>query len=110
MARQSEIEDGWQAEVMAAWVKLAQDRLGPAIAGDAKRYAPKRTGALAESIESHMDGDSLVVSATGSGERDYAAWVELGHRVYHPSTGRVGPEVVPPEPFLRPALYRQRSE
>lgn len=43
------------------------------------------------------------------GGHAYAAFVELGHRVYHPSTRTVGPEVVSPRPFLRPALYRQRS-
>ena len=49
------------------------------------------------------------MSATGSDEREYAADVELGHRVYHPSTGTTGPEVVPPHPFLRPALYVERD-
>jgi hypothetical protein len=44
------------------------------------------------------------------GGRTYAAYVELGHRVYHPSTGITGPEVVPPQPFLRPALYQERGE
>lgn len=80
-------------------------RLGPKIRDDAKRYCPKRTGDLADSIEKHLDGHTLIVSATGSEERSYAAWVELGHRIYHPSTGTAGPDVVPPEPFLRPALY-----
>lgn len=87
-----------------------RDQLGPDIAGDAKRYCPKgRTGDLAESIESHIDenGD-LIVGATGSGERWYAAFVELGHYIYHPSTGDVGPERQPAQPFLRPALYQTR--
>ena len=44
------------------------------------------------------------------GGRVYAAYVELGHRVYHPSTGVTGPEVVAPRPFLRPALFQERGE
>jgi hypothetical protein len=79
--------------------------LGPQIADRARVYVPKDTTALMQSIESHVDGTTLVVSATGSAEREYAAYIELGHRVFHPSTGRVGPEWVPARPFLRPALF-----
>jgi hypothetical protein len=106
-----EIDPDWEENVLAAWDKFAEERLGPDIAADAERYAPKRTEALADSIESHVEDDhTLVISATGSEEREYAVYVELGHRVYHPSTGITGPEVVPAEPFLRPALYKERGE
>lgn len=106
-----EISDNWEVEVRAGIEALFTDRLGPDIAGDARRYCPERTGALQDSIEHHIEEGDLIVSATGGdGGRVYAAWVELGHRVYHPSTGVTGPEVVPPEPFLRPALLQQRSE
>lgn len=106
-----EIDSGYEAAVDAAVAAFFEDRLGPDIAADAKRYCPERTGALKGSIRHYLEGDSLIVSATGGdGGRDYAVYVELGHRVYHPSTGITGPEVVPPEPFLRPALYQQRGE
>jgi hypothetical protein len=105
------MDDGWQAEVDSAVEAFFEDRLGPDIAGDARRYCPERTGALQDSIEHHLEGPDLIVSATGGAQgRTYAAYVELGHRVYHPSTGITGPEVVPPQPFLRPALYQERSE
>lgn len=111
MAGRAELDEGWQARVDAAAGTFLDTRLGPDIADDARRYAPERTGALRESIEHHLEDGKLVVSAAGGdGGREYAAWVELGHRVYHPSTGITGPEVVPPEPFLRPALLRERSE
>ena len=110
MANRVELESGWEAEVDAAVHEMLDERLGPAIAGDAARYAPKRTGALAESVEHHMEGQTLIVSAKGSDEREYAAYVELGHRVFHPSTRITGPEVVQPEPFLRPALYQERGD
>ena len=41
-----EMADGWEQEVLGAWDLLAEDRLGPAIRDDAKRYAPVRTGDL----------------------------------------------------------------
>jgi hypothetical protein len=44
------------------------------------------------------------------GGRVYALYVEMSHRIFHPSTGITGPEVTNPEPFLRPALYQVRSD
>jgi len=106
----TQVDDGWQADVLAAWDKYADTNLGPAIRDDAKRYCPVDTGDLRDSIENHMGDDhALIVKATGSDERTYALYLEMGHRVYHPSTGVVGPEIVPPSPFLRPALYQHRS-
>lgn len=96
---------------MADWDAFGESRLGPDIAKDAKRYCPVETGALRDSIESHLEEHDVIVSATGGADgRVYAVYLELGHRVYHPSTGITGPEVVPPEPFLRPALYQSRGE
>ena len=150
-----EINPGWRAEVGSMWAEFADGRLGEDISDDARRYCPVRTGALKASIEHHMEGDDLIVSATGGGEdeggnlfvarrpgrltertarathpnpgrnvgslvtrevhhvdegaRAYALFVEMSHRVFHPSTHTVGPEVVPAHPFLRPALYQHRS-
>lgn len=123
---QVEITGDWKGEVDAAMARLFADRLGPDIAADAARYCPEDTGALAESIEHHMEGPDLVVSATGGADgRTYAAYVELGtgphiirptgkkalhwqgaahpvREVHHPGTR--------PQPFLRPALFQQRGE
>jgi hypothetical protein len=89
-----------------ACVPFFEDHLGPEVASRAKRYAPKETGALAASVQFEVDGTTLYVSASGGDDgRTYAAYIELGHRVFHPSTGVVGPEWVPAQPFLRPALY-----
>ena len=79
--------------------------LGPLITADAIRYAPKRTGHLAAGISYYTDGTSLIVFS----DADYTLDVEFGHRVYHRFTRRVGPEIVPEKPFLRPALYKYRS-
>ena len=103
------MEPDWRERVLDATDKLLAGRLGAAIHADAARYAPKDTGALSISVEHHLEGHTLIVSATGgAGGRVYAAYVELGHRVYHPSTGETGPQMVAPEPFLRPALYQRR--
>jgi len=98
-----------QAHIDDAIAAFFLDELGPAIRDDAKRFCPKRTGGLAGSIERHLEGRTLIVSASGSEDRAYAAYVELGHRIYHPSTQTAGPDVVAPSPYLRPALYAQRA-
>ena len=107
----TQMDGGWQEELLARWDEYADTNLGPAIRDDARRYCPVDTGDLKDSITYDVATDhALIVSAYGSDERWYAAYVELGHRVYHPSTGVVGPEIVPPQPFLRPALYQHRGE
>lgn len=101
------MEAGWQEHVSGSTDDLFREKLGPDIRDDAKRYCPKRSGSLADSIEDHLEGHNLIVSGTGSDERSYCAFVELGHRIvaYGHDTGRVKA----PEPFLRPALYQQRG-
>jgi hypothetical protein len=97
MAGRVEIEEGWEPEIVAAMDKLFAERLGPAIAADARRYAPlgpstpgppPRTGGeLRESIEDHMEGHNLVIEA----HAPYAAYVELGTR----------PHIIRPHPRVR---------
>ena len=91
-------------------------RLGPQIATDAEFFAPKVTGRLAASIGHLVEGTVLYVYAAAP----YALYVEEGHVnwrnvhgkfVYATSGAAVqGPEVFPPEPFLRASLYMVRSE
>jgi hypothetical protein len=97
------MDPDWRERVYAAVDEYFLDDLGPRIRDTAKALCPKRTGALAESIEDHLEVHTLIVSASGSDERTYAAFVELGHRIvaFGHQTGRVQP----PSPFLRPALY-----
>ena len=120
----------WLAKIYAYTDQFFEDRLGPDIRDDAKRYCPvffgdnstagetsyqialslgtpMPGGALRDSIEDHLNGHTLIVAATGNDERSYAAYVELGHRivVFGHDTGREKPE----SPFMRPALYQVRS-
>lgn len=103
MAR-TEVGDDWEARVMAAWDEFADERLGPDIAKDARRYCPEDTGALKDSIENHLEEHDLIVSATGgAGGRVYAAYLsrarpprvppEHGH---HRTRGRAARTVPPP--------------
>ena len=104
-----ELDSASLEQVSSATDDLFRDRLGPAIRDDAKRYCPKAgDDALADSIECHLEGHELVISATGGHGRAYAADVELGHRIvaWGHDTGRMEH----PEPFLRPALYQERGD
>ena len=88
------IDDGAiRAAIGEGFGKVARERLGPAIRDSAKAYCPVDTGALRDSITDSYDeaSQTLYVTATGSDESTYAAYLEYGHAVYHPSTGIVGP-------------------
>lgn len=101
------MDSDWEEKCQLACVNLLAETLGPEIAADASRLAPKDTGALAASVAHGMESTTLVVKASGgAGGREYALWVEEGHRIiaWGHDTGRYQP----PRPFLRPALYRER--
>jgi hypothetical protein len=99
---------GWEDHLYAATDRLFQVKLGPAIASDAERLAPKgETGRLERDIGHHLEGHNLIVEDTAP----YTAWVELGHQIAHgPHMREVGPKMKAPHPFLRPATFRERSE
>jgi hypothetical protein len=100
------MDSGAPGYISVAIDNFLEARLGPLIVADAKRYAPKRTGAMAHSIDHEVDPVTHTLYVTADSP---AYWVELGHAVFHPSTRVVGPEEVPEEPFLRPALYKYRT-
>jgi hypothetical protein len=78
------------------------------VLADAQAGAPVDTGRLRDSLESEIRGETGRVGSN----LNYVVYVEDGHRI-----GYRGPdgetvftgEVVPPFPFLRPALYRNRG-
>lgn len=72
----------------------------------AQRAAPVDTGHLHDSIHAIVDAENDIGYIAA--DADYALWVEEGHRVAWRNTeGEIvhNGNVVPPEPFLRPALY-----
>jgi hypothetical protein len=125
MAARIEMEPGWEEQVLAAVDDMFMSSLGPQITASAKAYCPvfggenstaseeslagpdAQPGALRDSVKFEVTRHELVVSATGSEERQYAAYVELGHRVV--AWGHDTGTAKGPQPFLRPALYQERA-
>jgi hypothetical protein len=100
---------GVQAHLDGSTDALFAGRLGPAIRDDAARRCPKDTGALAESGESHLENHVLIIGFTGNGERNYASYVDGGHRIVGPGGVDTGRRVGP-QPFMRSALYQERGD
>ncbi|MEV4604806.1 HK97 gp10 family phage protein [Amycolatopsis sp. NPDC049253] len=100
-------EPDWR-ERIAADVRELFGRLIGDVLDDAKRLVPVDTGHLRESLSSEIRGETARIGS----DLNYALYVEEGHRV-----GYAGPDgetvftgdVVPPQPYLRPALYRRRA-
>jgi len=102
-------EPGWHDKLDAGHTRKWFEDLVLEVGLDAERGAPVDTGRLARSIEVDVNGD---VGRIGS-PLEYAPYVEDGHRVAYkdPRTGDTvfTGDVVPPQPYLRPALYRRRG-
>ncbi len=106
MAEYHEAPD-WR-EKIAADVRGLFSQLVGEVLDDAIALVPIDTGQLRESLSSEINGDTARIGS----ELNYALYVEEGHRV-----GYRGPDgetvftgdVVPPQPYLRPALYRRRG-
>lgn len=111
-----------RGEIDAAIARYLE-KVAVAIEADAKAGCPRDTGRLAESIHHEMaDGGKTARIGTNV---DYALSVEFGSRPhiirgnpYLAFPGRDGETVVrrevhhpgtPEQPFLRPALFRQRG-
>lgn len=94
----------WALGELAAWM---QADLGPEIVGRAKAFCPVDTGTLRAGTHQEADGLDLIIAADEGGQppRSIAAYIELGHRVFHVETHEVGPEWVVARPFIRPAVY-----
>ncbi|RSM60581.1 hypothetical protein DMH03_17690 [Amycolatopsis sp. WAC 01376] len=106
MAEYRETPD-WREQITAD-VRELFGRLVGEVLDDAKRLVPVDTGHLRESLSAEINGDTARIGS----ELNYALYVEEGHRVAY-----AGPDgetvftgdVVPPQPYLRPALYRRRG-
>jgi hypothetical protein len=101
--------DELAAQIKARFAEIFETRLGPDIVADMKRMCPKDTGDLADSCGYVVEDGRLIVFASGSDKRAYAAYVEMGHEVSHGAGNPPGPEKVQPQPFMRPAVYRERE-
>lgn len=102
------VEDGNWRERIAADNRALLARITGEVLVDAKAGAPVDEGTLRDSLESEVRGET---SRIGTNE-NYGIYVEEGHRVAYAGPGGetvFTGDVVPPQPYLRPALYRQRG-
>ncbi len=109
MATEVHVEEGWHEHVTAAG-REALERIASAILVDAKAACPIDTGVLVASLDKEIVDDTT--ARVGSKDVKYSTYVEEGHRIF----AEIAPEVwgdtgkvQPPQPYLRPALYRERS-
>lgn len=102
MATNDGMVDDWREQLGAKVDDFLLTRLGPDIAADMARMAPKDTGRMAASIRYEVADQELRITVGVP----YAAAVENGHRevIFGRDTGRY----VAPRPFMRPALYKRR--
>lgn len=99
-----EAGDNVDMSVFAQAVQARAGEIAEAVAEEARRIAPRRTGKLEKSISAKRIGDVWVVHASAP----HAHLVEFGHELVRPYTARTGGGgvigTVAPRPFLRPAL------
>lgn len=93
-------EDPGAGRALATMVSDMIDEVLPAVASDAKRYVPILTSYLHNHIGYERIGPGGIVYA----DAEYAAAVENGY--IHAGSG----SHIPAQPYLRPALYKHRSE
>lgn len=103
------IDDPGAREHIAAAASAMLDRLSARVLDNAQRAAPVDTGHLRESLHRGVEASTARIGS----DLDYSLYVEEGHRVaYRGEDGAVHHTgaVVPPQPYLRPALYALQAE
>jgi hypothetical protein len=105
-----EMEPDWREGVYAGTDRVFLQELGPAIVADERRYVPVDTGNLLEHCEPPRlggeGGHDLIIENSA----DYARWVEFGHWTPAEVDGHPARQTwVPPQSFMRVAVYQERS-
>jgi hypothetical protein len=96
-------DSDWERHLDVPQAELLE-RLGTEIEADAKALAPVRTGKLRDSLYHTVEGDEVTIGS----DLDYAGYVEEGHRIV--AWGHETGHFEPPQPYLRPALYKPRGQ
>lgn len=97
---------GWHDEIDAPVMQWFE-RIILDIGTEAEAIAPVDTGALKQSIRVDRQGNVGIIGS----DLDYSVYVEEGHEVAYRGADReihYTGDVVPPQPYLKPALYRAR--
>lgn len=110
MSTRIEFEPDWTGRVHERTDALLLDRLGPAIVADERRLCPVDTGNMLEHCEPpRLGGDSghdLIIENSAG----YSRWVEEGHWTPAEINGHPAHQTwVPPQPFIRPAVWQERA-
>lgn len=110
MSVRIEMEPDWRQGVYAGTDRVFLHELGPAIVADERRYVPVDTGNLLGHCEPPRlggeGGHDLIIENSA----DYPRWVEFGHWTPAEINGHPARQTwVPPQPFMRPAVYQERS-
>lgn len=116
MATELEISDSWYDDELMPRVNDLVMKTTTAVRKDAQTACPVDTGALRDSLVDLNIGIGIGIVAS---HLDYAAAVELGfdgleyvqaHTINgHPVRASVRRGNSPEQPYLRPALYRERD-
>lgn len=112
MSTRIEMEPDWREHTYRETDRVFLEELGPAIVADERRYCPVDTGNLLEHCEPPRlggDGDHDLIIENSA---HYARWVEMGHMTPTHIDGRPvanPPHWVDAQPFLRPAVWQERS-
>ena len=134
MTKPMEMAPDWLQQLHEAEREFFEQQLGPDITEDAKSACPVLTGRLQRAIDHQTIADAgalpelqVGVFPDEDGELGYAGAVELGflgpelvHEYVNPNFMGRGRAVVihehwrmgnsPEQPYLRPALYRERYQ
>ncbi|HEX3778531.1 MAG TPA: hypothetical protein VHX38_02610 [Pseudonocardiaceae bacterium] len=87
-----------------------QDQVSRNVLTDMHVLVPIDTGALDESLTWGRTDDTT--TRVGSTDKDYSVYVEEGHEIVYVNTSGVKVRTgrfQPPQPYMKPALFRERS-
>jgi HK97 gp10 family phage protein len=101
-----EMVDGWELGLRPAIRRLLEEDLGPAIADDARAACPVETGKLQGSIHQVMRADGMAVQIHADAKAENAAGEDLDYT--YAGYVEEGTRHMDPQPYLRPAVWRQR--
>jgi hypothetical protein len=104
---------GWRAHVELAEMGLLDRDIGTPILADMVAGCPVDTGDLVGSLDKEVFTSVLGPTLrVGSRDKDYSLYVEEGHLSAYAGPGGITVYTggfVEPQPFMKPALFRQRG-
>lgn len=105
-------------------VEKAMGKACALVEGEARKKAPKKTGALRRHMDSKVEYEGNTLVGTVFNPLEYAPYVEYGTGLFAETQGRQTPWAYEdpktgetiwtagqhPQPYLRPALYENRDK